>query len=53
MKKMGRRQYRSGCITVGGNILARGNLCFRMFKLQLKVIYKNFVIFTVYECGCS
>ena len=30
------------CITAGGNILASGNLCFRVFKLKLKVINKNF-----------
>ena len=29
------------CITAAGNILASGNLCFRVFKLQLKVINKN------------
>ena len=29
------------CITASGNILASGNLCFRVFKLQLKVIIKN------------
>ena len=29
------------CITASGNILASGNLCFRVFKLQLKVINKN------------
>ena len=31
------------------NILADGNLCFRVFKLQLKVINKMFVICTMYE----
>ena len=30
------------CITANGNILPSGNLCFRVFKLQLKVINKNF-----------
>ena len=30
------------CITANGNILASGNLCFRVFNLQLKVINKNF-----------
>ena len=30
-------------ITASGNILAGGNLCFRVFKLQLKVI--NFLLF--------
>ena len=29
------------CITASGNILANGNFCFRVFKLQLKVINKN------------
>ena len=29
------------CITATGNILANGNLCFKVFKLQLKVINKN------------
>ena len=29
------------CITASGNILASGNLCFSVFKLQLKVINKN------------
>ena len=29
------------CITASGNILASGNLCSRVFKLQLKVIKKN------------
>ena len=28
-------------ITASGKILASGNLCFRLFKLQLKVINKN------------
>ena len=28
-------------ITASGNILAGRNLCFRVFKLQLKVINKN------------
>ena len=28
-------------IAASGNILASGNLCFRVFKLQLKVINKN------------
>ena len=32
---------RGVCITASGNILASGNLCFRVFKLQLKVINKN------------
>ena len=27
------------CITASGNILASGNLCFRVFKLQLKFCY--------------
>ena len=52
-EKMGRREYRRGCITAGGNILVRGKLCFRVFKLQLKVINKNFVICTVHGYGCS
>ena len=30
------------CITTSENILANENLCFRVFKLQLKVINKNF-----------
>ena len=30
------------CIAASGNILACGNLCFRVFKLQLKVINKKF-----------
>ena len=29
-------------ITANGNILASGNLCFRVFNLQLKVINKVF-----------
>ena len=29
------------CITASGNIPAGGNLCFRIFKIQLKVINKN------------
>ena len=29
------------CITASGNILASGNLCFGVLKLQLKVINKN------------
>ena len=29
------------CITATGNILASGNLCFRLLKLQWKVINKN------------
>ena len=29
------------CITAGGNLVASGNLCFRVFKLQLKVFNKN------------
>ena len=29
------------CITVSGNILDSENLCFRVFKVQLKVINKN------------
>ena len=33
------------CITASGNILASGNLCFRVFKLQLKVINKNVCYF--------
>ena len=28
-------------VTASGNILAGGNFCFRVFKLQLKVINKN------------
>ena len=37
--------YKKGaCITAIGNTLASGNLCFRVLKLQLKVINKNFVI---------
>ena len=32
-------------IAANGNILASGNLCFRVFKLQLKVINKNFLLF--------
>ena len=38
-----------GCITANGNILASGNLRFRVFNLQLKVINKNFCYFLVYE----
>ena len=35
-------KYEEGvCITAIGNILASGNLCFRVFKLQLKVLNKN------------
>ena len=30
------------CITANGNIVASGNLCFRVFNLPLKVINKNF-----------
>ena len=37
------------CIMANENILASENLCFRVFKLWLKVINKNFVICTVYE----
>ena len=29
------------CIAASGNIPAGGNLCFRIFKIQLKVINKN------------
>ena len=29
------------CITARGNIVASGNLCFRIFNLQLNVINKN------------
>ena len=29
------------CITASGNILASGNLRFRVFKLQLKVLNNN------------
>ena len=29
------------CITASGNILAGGNLCFRVYELQFKVINKN------------
>ena len=29
------------CIAASGNILVSGNLCFRVFKFQLKVINKN------------
>ena len=32
------------CITASGNILASGNLCFRVFQLQLKVINKNILM---------
>ena len=35
------------CIRASGNILASGNLCFRLFKLQLKVINKN--VFYLYR----
>ena len=34
-------QRRGVCITATGNILPSGNLCLRVFKLQLKVIHKN------------
>ena len=38
------------CIAANGNLLASGNLCFRVFNFQLKVINKNFCyIRTVYE----
>ena len=30
------------CITANGNILANGNLCFTVTKLQLKVINEKF-----------
>ena len=30
------------CITASGNILTGGNLCFTVFKLQLKVVNKDF-----------
>ena len=30
------------CITATGNFLTSGNLCLRVFKLQLKVINKSF-----------
>ena len=33
--------YGGVCITASGNTLASGNLFFRVFKLQLKVIDKN------------
>ena len=42
-------QKKKLCITAIGNILASGNLCVRVFKLQLKVIKKVLVICTVYE----
>ena len=35
------------CFMACGNILASGNVCFRVFKLQLKLI-KMFVICTVH-----
>ena len=37
------------CIATSGNISANGNLCFRVFKLSLKVINKNVCYCTVYE----
>ena len=37
------------CITASGNILASGNLGFKVFKLQLKVINKFLFTYTVYE----
>ena len=33
------------CITARENILASGNLCFRAFKLQVKVIHENVCYF--------
>ena len=32
------------CATARGNILSIGNLCFRVFKLQLKVMNKSFML---------
>ena len=34
------------CITASGNILANGNLCFRVFKLHFKVIKKNVIYYS-------
>ena len=34
-------QAQGVCITASGNILVCGNLCFRVFKFQLKVINEN------------
>ena len=56
LNSKGRRQNVSGqlsgfwqgkgvCITASGNILSIGNLCFRVFKLQLKVINKKCLLF--------
>ena len=36
-----KQPLRGVCITASGNIQPSGNLCFRMFKLQLKVINKS------------
>ena len=45
------------CITASGNILANGNLCFRLFKLQLKAINKNACYLQQYAynyaCSCQ
>ena len=40
------RYYGFMCIMASENILACGKLCFRVFKLQLKVINKFFFICT-------
>ena len=36
------------CITASGNILASGNLCFTVFKLELKVINKHIYLFRIW-----
>ena len=36
------------CITANGNILDSGNLSFRVFKFQLKVINKRFYFYSVW-----
>ena len=40
--RQGRQGGRGLCITASGNILASENHCFRVFKLQLKAVNKNF-----------
>ena len=35
------------CITASGNNAANGNFCFGVFKLQLKVINKNVLLFVL------
>ena len=37
------------CITASGNILASGNLCFRVFKLQLKFVIS--AVYTFISCA--